>query len=128
MLLLISMGTVHVYWAFGGVIGLDKALPTQDGKRLLDPGKLLTFLVALFLFGFASVAYLLNFSENFYESYVTNMGWGLAIIFLLRAIGDFNMVGIFKTIKETEFAKHDTKYFVPLCLFLGSAFAFLSYT
>ena len=43
----------------------------------------------------------------------------VASIFLIRAIGDFNYVGFFKKVTTTEFAINDTKYFSPLCLFLG---------
>jgi hypothetical protein len=45
--------------------------------------------------------------------------WTIAVIFTLRAIGDFNYVGFFKKIKHTKFGKNDTKYFSPLCLTIG---------
>ncbi len=51
---------------------------------------------------------------------VTNYGyWIIPAIFILRAIGDFKYVGVFKKIKDTEFAKADSKWFVPLCLTIG---------
>jgi len=49
-------------------------------------------------------------------------------IFLLRAIGDFNYVGFFKKIKDTNFGKMDSKYYSPLCLviaIMGFAVKFL---
>ena len=122
------MGLVHIYWALGGKMGLDQALPTnKNGDRLLNPGKLLTFIVALGLFTFAGIVYILKYNTSFYEEYFTYAGWGLAMIFIFRAIGDFNMLGIFKQIKGTEFAEYDTKYFIPLCLFLAVMFVLLSY-
>jgi len=45
--------------------------------------------------------------------------WFIPIIFILRAVGDFNYVGIFKKIKNTEFARADSKIFIPLCLIIG---------
>ena len=42
-----------------------------------------------------------------------------ALVFLLRAIGDFKYVGIFKTIKHSTFAQNDSKWYSPLCLFLS---------
>ena len=51
----------------------------------------------------------------------------LSIIFTIRAIGEFNAVGFFKKIRDTEFAIYDTKYFSPLCLILGVVFAMLAY-
>jgi len=50
--------------------------------------------------------------------------WGtlaIAIIFILRAIGDFDIAGFFKKTKNGAFAEMDSKYFSPLCLFIGLA-------
>lgn len=128
IIILVIIGVLHYYWALGGEFGLDKALPTDnEGKRLLNPSRPLTFLVGLIMLGFVVIAYLLHNNSTNHQKYITYVGWVLSMIFLLRAIGDFNMVGIFKKIKETEFAKYDTRYIVPLCLFLGSAFVLLSY-
>jgi hypothetical protein len=35
-------------------------------------------------------------------------------------MGEFNYVGFFKKVKDTEFAKWDTKLFSPLCLLISS--------
>jgi len=45
---------------------------------------------------------------------------GVPAVFLLRAIGDFKVAGIFKKEKETAFGKADTKYFTPLCLVIAA--------
>ncbi|MBL1244119.1 MAG: DUF3995 domain-containing protein [Sulfurimonas sp.] len=42
-------GVFHFYWAFGGTLGLDRAIPTKDGKALLNPGKLLTIIVGFII-------------------------------------------------------------------------------
>ena len=119
---LIIMALFHFYWALGGMVGLDKALPTKDGKRLFAPGKFLTFLVGLGLVGFAFIAYLLQFWQGDYSV----IGWILSIIFLLRTIGDFHVVGLYKKVKETEFSKYDTMFYLPLCLYLNVVFAILA--
>ncbi len=36
---LVIAGIFHFYWALGGKIGLDRAIPTKDGKALLNPKK-----------------------------------------------------------------------------------------
>ena len=130
VLTLIIMGGFHFYWAFGGKLGLDKALPTKDGKLLLNPGKVLTLLVGAVLLGFSYIAYALQFydftimqNSNFYKY----SGLFIAVIFIVRSIGEFNAVGFFKKIKDTEFALYDTKYFSPLCLVLGLVFILLIY-
>ncbi len=45
--------------------------------------------------------------------------WLTAVIFLLRAIGDFRYVGVFKRHRESSFAKLDTLLYSPLCLLLA---------
>ena len=122
--LLLIMSLFHIYWALGGKVGLDKALPTKDGVQLLNPSKALTFLVGVVLFGFASVAYLLYFWVDNSEL-VVYLGWIIAVLFFVRAIGEFHTVGFFKKIKDTPFAEYDTKYFSPLCLFLSVVFTLL---
>jgi hypothetical protein len=51
--------------------------------------------------------------------------WGcvvIASIFILRIIGDFHNLGIFKKIKGTRFSKYDTWMYIPLCLYMGISF------
>jgi hypothetical protein len=124
------MGLFHFYWAFGGKLGLDKALPTKNGALLLNPSRSLTFLVGIALMSFAYIAYTLQFYDfagNENRNFYLYSGIFLSAIFTLRAIGEFNAVGFFKKIKDTEFAIYDTKYFSPLCLILGVIFAILTY-
>lgn len=128
--ILILMGLSHFYWAVGGKIGLDKTLPTKDGKLLLNPNKLSTVIVGISLFGFAYIAYVLQFKDMstiLYANYYIYIAWGLSIIFIIRAIGEFNSMGFFKKIKGTTFATFDTRYLSPLCLVLGIVFAILAY-
>lgn len=130
ILALLLMGLFHFYWAFGGKIGLDEALPTKNGELLLNPSKTLTFFVGVVLIVFAHIAYGLQFYDftiNTNKNIYFYSGLLLSIIFTLRAIGEFNAVGFFKKIKDTEFAIYDTKYFSPLCLILGLIFAVLTY-
>ena len=127
---LIIMGVFHFYWVLGGKVGLDKALPTKDGKLLLNPNKILTAIVGIGLIGFAYIAYVLQFndlSKMEYAQYYINIGWILSLIFIIRAIGEFNAVDFFKKIKGTPFALYDTKFFSPLSLVLGIIFAILTY-
>jgi len=127
---LVIAGLFHFYWAFGGKLGLDRAIPTKDGKALLNPGKLLTIMVGFIILGFAWIAYILNFKDLNLISYseeIIYAGWFLSGVFAIRSIGDFKMVGLFKKIKSTKFAEFDTKYFIPLTLFWAITFALLAY-
>lgn len=123
-------GLFHFYWAFGGTLGLDRAIPTKDGIALLNPGKILTIIVGFIILSFAWIAYVLNFKDLSMISYskqIVYAGWFLSVVFAIRSIGDFNMVGLFKKIKTTKFAEFDTKYFIPLTSFWAITFALLAY-
>ncbi len=127
---LVIAGIFHFYWALGGKIGLDRAIPTKDGKALLNPGKLLTIIVGFIILSFAWIAYVLNFKDLntiAYSEQIVYAGWFLSGVFAVRSIGDFNMVGLFKKIKSTKFAEFDTKYFIPLTSFWAFTFALLAY-
>jgi len=125
------LGLVHFYWSLGGSLGIDKAIPEIDGKPTMNPGAIITALVGLALLTFGAISYLLGFYDlesTSYGKYVIYLGWLLSCIFALRAIGDFKVVGFFKIVKTTGFAKYDTKYYSPLCLFLAIIFFILSYS
>jgi len=112
---LVSMGVIHFYWALGGQFLLDAAIPTKDGKKLLNPGVFLTFLVGFILLGFAFVVWEIKSEDTIF----IYLNWVIATLFGIRALGDFNMVGFFKKIKYTKFALYDTKYFSPLCFVIA---------
>lgn len=122
-LILLAISGIHFFWAFGGRWWADAAIPTsQDGKKTLSPDIFATLVVA---FGILAMA-LLHLEK------VQTLGlpipvwinaYGLkiiAIIFLVRAIGEFKYVGFFKKVKATNFADLDTKYYSPLCLVLST--------
>lgn len=116
------LGSFHLYWFLGGIWGLEKVIPSKSEKAsTISIPKFATLIVSatLFLFG---VFYLIK-SEliivampNGIANYIY---WFIPSVFILRAIGEFNYVGFFKKIKNTEFAKADTKLFSPLCLIIG---------
>ena len=123
-IILIVIALFHFYWALGHKRGLDKAIATGiKGQTTLNPPKVLTALVGIFLLGFSYIAYIL--AQGHHDNMIVYMGWTIGIIFILRAIGEFNIVGIFKKIKGTLFAKYDTYLYIPLCLFIG--YSFISY-
>ncbi|MEQ9299424.1 MAG: DUF3995 domain-containing protein [Cyclobacteriaceae bacterium] len=111
-----SLSLLHFYWVLSGQWWLSNALPmNNDGQHVLHPNKMLTFIVALGLLGFASY-YLTLLLAYTLPTMAHVVGWVIPTIFLLRAIGDFRYVGLFKKVKSTEFAKYDNRYYVPLCL------------
>ena len=117
--ILLLLALIHIYWIFGK-IGMQQALPTNEkGERLFNPSKLMTFSVAFVLFGIAWISYVL---DKPHAEWINIVGGIVAILFFLRAIGDFKVVGLFKKIKHTEFAKYDTWLYVPLCFIIALGF------
>lgn len=121
-LIFIVLGTFHFYWFFGGNWGVTAVIPTKKNTSInAQIPKIATLIVAFVLIFFGWV-YLLKSgfvyvkNTNCFTPYVY---WIIPFIFILRAIGEFNYVGFFKKIRNTEFAKADSKLFSPLCLFIG---------
>lgn len=116
------LSSIHIYWGLGGKWSKDAAIPTKaNNKKVFIPGAFSTFIVALGLLSFGLFilvkAEVLNFQIPLW---LDKFGlWIIASIFIIRAIGEFNYVGFFKKIKQTQFGRNDTKYYSPLCLIIG---------
>jgi len=124
-LILVSLGILHIYWAAGGAAGKDAAIPTKDGRPLFSPAPIGTAVVGLILFAMAAlVAAKIGWLAAPALQRPVHVGiWLLAILFLLRAIGDFRYVGFFKRVRDSRFAKLDTVAYSPLCLLLAALLA-----
>ena len=117
------LGGFHFYWLFGGTYGVKQVIPTKGpttvNKQAIPP--FATLIVALGLVS-CGLLYLIKV-EIFVlpiASWIIEYGlWFIPSIFILRAIGEFNYVGFFKKIRDTEFAKADSRLFSPLCLAIG---------
>jgi hypothetical protein len=117
-----TIGFIHFYWLFGGKWGINNALPTEEnGGKAIEPSRIATAIVGIGLISFGLFYLVKSGLINFQvPNWATTYGsWIIPFIFILRAIGDFKYVGLFKKIKHTDFAKADTKLFVPLCLSIG---------
>ncbi|MBB6499258.1 DUF3995 domain-containing protein [Pedobacter cryoconitis] len=129
----VFLSLMHIYWAFGGQMGKDAAVPTIDsGEKLFIPSSFGTLIVAAGLLVFALInlfAYVI--SAGFINIQYIRYGiLGVGFVFLLRATGDFNYVGLMKKHKDTVFAKMDTRFYAPLCLslFLSHLLIFITIT
>jgi Protein of unknown function (DUF3995) len=57
---------------------------------------------------------------KFLPTWITSLAiWTIAIVFLLRSLGDFRYAGFSKRIYGTTFATFDTWFYSPLTLLLG---------
>ncbi len=132
--LFLLIALLHFYWALGGKWGVEGAIPEQFRTAYFSienhfKVQLATIVVAMGLCVFASIIgthYLID-AGRVEAGYTTYVSWGIAAIFLIRAIGDFNYVGIFKKYNEDIFTRNDTRIYVPLCLFIGIAILVISF-
>jgi hypothetical protein len=112
----VFLGLLHFYWAVGGRSGKSAAIPEIDGVPAFRPSKAAMAVVGLALLGTAAIVLL----------QVQLLLAGAAAVLLLRAIGDFRLVGFFKRRRDSAFARMDTRLYSPLCLALGAALARLA--
>lgn len=120
-LIFACLGLLHIYWAVGGNWGSAVAIPSVNGKRTMNPSALATVLVAVALWlAMCTILGRLGVFGAVLPHWVFYWGsLGISLIFLLRAIGDFRVVGFFKQVRDTGFAHWDTMLFSPLCLFIA---------
>lgn len=122
------IGMFHVYWAAGGKWGSSAVIPQlpgefADGPRpAFQPSALVTFLVAM---GLVAIALLVCLRAGLYFDAVGHQAlqWGIsaiALVMFARAIGDSELVGFFKKVSGSRFARLDTFFYSPLCLVLGA--------
>ena len=117
----LGLSCLHWYWALGGKRWFDGALPTKGGEKLFVPGKGATALVAIALAGLGVLVLWRTCPFSVGPIWVQRGGvWIIAAVFAARAVGDFRSFGLFKRIRDTDFAHNDTLFFTPLCAFISA--------
>lgn len=118
----LAISLVHFYWAARGTYGNLAVLPSKpDGQFVFKPGIFSTIIVAigLLLFAVITLGNLTIFDQWIDRKYSHYGMWVIAVIFIARAIGDFNFIGFGKRIRGTPFARNDTRIYSPLSLSVG---------
>jgi hypothetical protein len=112
---------LHGYWALEGLSASAAVVPFRAGKPLFTPTPATTLLVALALLVCALLVLgMLGISRLGLPDWPFRIGvCGVAAAFLLRAIGDFRYLGLFKTVRDTAFARNDSWFYSPLCIVLA---------
>jgi hypothetical protein len=114
---------LHLFWVLGGKWASDGVFPTKDDhSKFPMPGIIPTLIVAfgLLLFAFITSMKIWHFRLPFCHDIISKYGlWVIASIFVVRAIGEFNYIGLFKKVKNTTFGIKDTKIYTPLCIVIG---------
>ncbi|MFN8515677.1 MAG: DUF3995 domain-containing protein [Chloroflexia bacterium] len=120
---LAALGLLHLYWAFGRRSPGTAFIPEVAGQPTFVPTTSATVVVAALLF-IASTLLLgrvCGWGEPALGRVFTWGTCGVAVAFFLRAIGDFRLVGFFKRVRGTAFARWDSRLLSPLCLGLAIA-------
>jgi hypothetical protein len=122
---LVFLSGLHIYWAFGGRWGWSVAIPQINKRAAFSPSRFATVIVA---FGLATAALvpLVRTGTLSIPAPLWLSQWSaglLSLVFCMRAVGDFRLVGFFKRVRGTPFAIWDTRLFSPLCLLLAAGFA-----
>ena len=119
---LAAVGLVHVSWALGEPGSPSAVVPERDGAPAFTPGAPATLGVAVLLLVAAAVvlgaAGLVPLPVP--RRWLVWGVWALGGMLLLRAVGEFRYVGLFKRVKGTRFADLDTRLYTPLCLALAA--------
>ncbi len=118
---LVFLSAMHLYWLVGGRRGLSVAVPEVGGAPAFRPGPGLTIAVAALLLAAAGLVTLCAGLWTLpVPGWVPRVGtWGVAAVLAARAIGDFRLVGFFKRVRGTEFARRDSRFYSPLCAALA---------
>ena len=123
------LASIHVYWAFGGRFAKVAAIPELRGSPSFVPGTMATLLIACVLFACAALVGAAGglIDVPVQANFVRWGCFGLALLLLLRAIGDFRLVGFFKTVRGSRFAWLDSALYSPLCLALAAGVALVAW-
>src|SRR6185295_16894722 len=117
----VVLALAHVYWAFGGRIAGLAVIPEVGNRPAFTPSAAATLSVAVALLAcaglVAATAGVLPVPVS--PGVLTWLSFALASVLLLRAVGDFRLVGFFKRVRGTNFARLDTVLYSPLCLALS---------
>lgn len=127
--IMLALSAFHVFWAFGGRVGLLAAVPSRNGTPLFRPGRTSTLLVAS---GLAVAGYLALAAADLapwpFAPILVAIGCAMvAVLFAGRAIGEFHYVGFFKRVRTSAFAWWDTRVFSPLCVAISLGYFVLWY-
>lgn len=125
-IIFILISLLHFYWAFGGKWAIDYAVPDKfqevhfhSDNRLKTAIATIIVAIGLLLFSAITASNYFNIESLLAPKWTIILTRIIAGIFLLRAIGDFNLFGLFRKEAVSKFGQKDRQIFTPLCLYLG---------
>ncbi|MGE4298768.1 MAG: DUF3995 domain-containing protein [Desulfovibrionaceae bacterium] len=118
---LLLIGLLHAYWGLGGGAWLTSVIPVMpDGSQHLPPPVASAGVALLILFGAYVLAGRCGLLPTPLPNWCHTAGTRImALVFVVRSVGDFQVCGFFKTVTGTPFAALDTALFTPICVGLA---------
>jgi hypothetical protein len=102
------------------------AVPYSNGRPLFVPSVTATAAVGLLLCALLVVSTAGIVTVGLSPRVLSALCAGLALVLLLRAVGDFRYVGFFKSVRNSRFATMDTWCYSPACLALSIGVAYVA--
>ncbi|HEY2775910.1 MAG TPA: DUF3995 domain-containing protein [Candidatus Binatia bacterium] len=125
------LSMLHVYGGVEGVEGESSpVIPEIDGKPVFVPEPRDWYAMAAAL-ALASILVTTRsglLRSPFPDAWTQFGTIAVGIVLVLRAVGDFHMLGFFKRVRGTVFAEWDTRLFSPLSLILGLATLWIAFS
>jgi hypothetical protein len=128
--ILLAIAALHLFWA-AGLRPSGAVIPERDGQPVFAPRRPITMFMAL-LFTLSAWVLLVRSGAILPPAVpvlprlIRWATWGIAMIFVLRAVGEFHYVGFFKRGRTTRFARMDDRVYSPLALLLGMGSALIA--
>jgi hypothetical protein len=128
--ILVLLGLLHLFWAAGGKLGKAAAVPSVNGVAAFKPSRAATIAVAAAMFSAALVVAMAGnvVAVTTPRALTTALALVLAATLAARAVGDFRLVGFFKTRRDGSFAQLDSLIYSPLCLALAASVSWIVWT
>jgi hypothetical protein len=124
---LAAIGALHIYWALRGTAGNvtagNSVVPEVGGRPAFTPGPASTLGVAALLAIAAALVALqgkLFVIGGLSPALIRVGALGVAVVLAARGVGDFRLVGLFKRVRGTRFARLDSRVYSPLCFALAA--------
>ena len=123
-----GLGVWHFAMALAPFPRESVAVPYVNGRPLFVPSAIATAAVGV---GLLFCALLVASTAGIVAArpsprVLTALCTGLALVLLLRAVGDFRYVGFFKSVRGSRFATMDTWCYSPACLALSVGVAYVA--
>jgi hypothetical protein len=117
--LLAMCGLVSLFLLVTGRFRTAYIMPVDENNPALKGRPWFLFqAIALLLASMIAGVRTWQFSQGYSDNVMNNLYYAVSAFLLLRAVGEFRHMGVFKTEKNGEFSRIDTRFLTPLAFFM----------